>query len=153
MATTKYNGKSIQELASYTDSIRITHEDLTASASNQTITKTVNAGDQVREVAYKLHTQFAGHGATLKLDVGNGDDADGYIDNSEIHASGTTLDFGPGGTAAESMTGKVYNTGGDTIDMTFTINTGNVSQLTSGDIEIFFNIININDVSADFNNG
>ena len=107
MATTNYNGKSIQELASYTDSIRITHADLTASAANQTITKAVKAGQQVRDVAYKLHTQFAGHGATLKLDVGDGNDNDGYIDNHEIHASGTTLDFGPAGTAVPALGGIV----------------------------------------------
>ena len=149
MATTNYNGKSIQELASYTDSIRITHADLTASAANQTITKTVKAGQQVRDVAYKLHTQFAGHGATLKLDVGDGNDDDGYIDDHEIHASGTTLDFGPAGTAVPALQGIVY-AADDTIDIKFTINTGNVSQLTSGEVEILFNIVNINDVSAGF---
>tara|TARA_R100000388_G_scaffold94496_2_gene81933 strand:- start:713 stop:1168 length:456 start_codon:yes stop_codon:yes gene_type:complete len=149
MATTNYNGKTVQELAAYTDSIRITHEDLTASASNQTITKAVKAGQQVRGVAYKLHTQFAGHGATLKLDVGDTNDDDGYIDNHEIHASGTTLDFGPAGTAAPALAGIVYAT--DTnINIKFTINTGNVSQLTSGEVEIFFNIVGLNDISTDF---
>ena len=149
MATTNYNGKTVQELAAYTDSIRITHADLTASASNQTITKAVKAGQQVRGVAYKLHTQFAGHGATLKLDVGDANDDDGYIDNHEIHASGTTLDFGPAGTAAPALAGIVYAANTD-INIKFTINTGNVSQLTSGEVEIFFNIIGLNDISTDF---
>ena len=90
MATENYNGKTINELAGYTDSIRITHEDLTAAATTQTITKTVKAGSQVRSVAFKVHTAFDG-GATsaLKLDVGDGDDADGFIDNNEIHVDAT----------------------------------------------------------------
>ena len=143
MATTKYNGKTIQELASYTDSIRITAADLTESVANQTTTKDVKAGQQIRSVAFKLHTQFSGHGGTLKLDVGDGVLADGYVDSAELHASGTTLNYGPAGIAGEIMTNKVY-AANDTIDMKFTINTGNVSQLTAGDVEIFFNIIDIN---------
>ena len=146
MATTNYNGKSIQELAAYTDSIRITTADLDASASTQTITKTVKAGAQVRGVAFKLHTAFSGHGATLKLDVGDGVDPDGFIDNNELHASGTTLNYGPAIDGV--MLGKAYSAD-DTIDILFTLNTGNVSQLTAGEVEIFFNIINLDNVSAD----
>ena len=149
MATTNYGGNSINELASYTDSIRITHADLTASAANQTITKAVKAGQQVRDVAYVLHTAFSGHGATLKLNVGDGNDDDGYIDNHEIHASGTTLNFGPAGTAAPALGGIVY-AADDTIDIKFTINTGNVSQLTAGDVEIMFNVVNLNEISTGF---
>tara|TARA_R110002012_G_C11359806_1_gene580721 strand:+ start:118 stop:570 length:453 start_codon:yes stop_codon:yes gene_type:complete len=148
MATTNYNGKSIQELAAYTDSIRITHADLTAAATTQTITKTVKAGQQVRGVAFKVHTAFDG-GATsaLKLDVGDGVDADGYIDNEEIHADATEVLFGP---ALDGLlTGKTY-AADDTIDILFTATGANVSVLDAGEVEIVFNIINLNEVSAGF---
>jgi len=150
MATTKYNGKSIQELAGYTDSIRITHEDLTASATTQTITKAVKAGTQVRSVAFKVHTAFDG-GATsaLKLDVGDGDDADGYIDNEEIHVDATEVLYGP--SLDGVMTGKTY-AADDNIDILFTATGANVSVLDAGEVEIFFNIINIDNVSGDFKN-
>ena len=152
MATTKYGGKTIQELSAYTDSIRITHADLTAAATTQTLTKAVKAGDQVRSVAYKLHTAFDG-GATsaLKLNVGDGDDPDGYIDNPEIHLDATEVMFGPQGLGAEILVGKVY-AADDTIDILFTATGANVSVLTAGEIEIFFNIIDINNVSDDFKN-
>ena len=148
MATENYNGKSIQELASYTDSIRITHEDLTAAAGNQTITKTVKAGQQVRGVAFKVHTAFdGGTTSALKLDVGDGDDADGYIDNEEIHVDATEVLFGPALDGV--LTGKTYAADG-TINILFTATGGNVSLLDAGEVEIFFNIISLNDVSADF---
>ncbi len=148
MATENYNGKTINELAGYTDSIRITHEDLTAAAGNQTITKTVKAGSQVRSVAFKVHTAFDG-GATsaLKLDVGDGDDADGFIDNNEIHVDATEVLYGPALDGV--MTGKTYAVD-DTIDILFTATGANVSVLDAGEVEIFFNIINLDNVSADF---
>ena len=148
MATTNYNGKSIQELAAYTDSIRITHSDLTAAATTQTITKTVKAGQQVRGVAFKVHTAFdGGSTSALKLDVGDGVDADGYIDNEEIHADATEVLFGP---ALDGLlTGKTY-AADDTIDILFTATGANLSVLTAGEVEIVFNIISLNDVSAGF---
>ena len=150
MATENYNGKSINELAGYTDSIRITHEDLTAASTTETITKSVKAGTQVRSVAFKVHTAFDG-GATsaLKLDVGDGDDADGFIDNEEIHADGTEVLYGPALDGV--MTGKTY-AADDNIDIKFTATGANVSVLDAGEVEILFNIINIDNVSADFAN-
>jgi len=152
MATTKYGGKSIQELSAYTDSIRITHADLTASSTTQTIQKDVKAGDQVRSVAYKLHTSFDG-GATsaLTLNVGDGSDTDRFIDDPSIHADASAIVFGPQPVPATNSVGKVYAVD-DTIDILFTATGANVSVLTAGDIEIFFNIININNVSDDFKN-
>ena len=148
MAITKYNGKSIQELAAYTDSIRITHADLTAAATTQTITKTVKAGQQIRGVAFKVHTAFNG-GATsaLSLDVGDGVDADGYIDGEEIHADATEVLFGP--VLGGLLNGKTYAVD-DTIDILFTATGANLSVLDAGEVEILFNVINLNDVSTGF---
>ena len=150
MATTKYGGKSIQELAAFTDSIRITHADLTADALTQTITKDMKAGQQIRNIAFKLHTAFDGAStSSLKLDVGYGGNPDGYIDDNEIHKDATEVLFGPLG--YEANTGMVFFAD-DTIDILFTATGGNLSTLTTGDIEIFFNIIDINSVSDDFKN-
>lgn len=148
MATTNYGGNSINELASYTDAIRITHEDLTTAGPAQTITKDVKAGEQIRSVAFKVNTAFNG-GATsaLALDVGDGDDPDGYVDGEEIHADASEVLFGP---ALDGLlTGKTYAVD-DTIDIKFTATGGNVSLLDAGDIEIYFNIVNINEISSGF---
>ena len=47
------------------------------------------------------------------------------------------------------MTGKTY-AADDTIDILFTATGANVSVLDAGEVEIFFNIINLDNVSADF---
>mgnify|MGYP003665658340 CR=1 FL=1 len=150
MATTKYGGKTIQELSAFTDSIRITHADLTAAATTQTLTKDIKAGQQIRNVVFKLHTAFDGAStSSLKLDVGYGGNADGFVDDNEIHKDATEVNFGP--LAYEVNTGMVFFQD-DTIDILFTASGGNLSTLTAGDIEIFFNIIDINGVSEDFKN-
>lgn len=150
MATTKYGGKSIQELSAFTDSIRITHADLTAASTTQTLTKDIKAGQQIRNVAFKLHTPFDGAStSSLKLDVGYGGNPDGFVDDNEIHKDATEVNFGPLG--YEANTGIVFFQD-DTVDILFTATGGNLSTLTTGDIEIFFNIIDINSVSDDFKN-
>ena len=74
----------------------------------------------------------------LKLDVGDGDDADGYIDNEEIHVDATEVLFGPALDGV--LTGKTY-AADDTIDILFSATGANVSVLDAGEVEIFFNII------------
>ena len=147
MSTQALKGdKTIQGLSTYTDSIRITHADLTASANNQTIEFDVKAGQQVRAVAYKLHTAFSGGSlSSFVIDVGDAtQDADGYIDNVSVFTAGAA--FGPTGTVAEIMAGKVY-AADDKIDIKFT-GSGNVNTATAGDIEIFFNIFDIDSIAG-----
>lgn len=140
------NSKSIQEIATYTDSIRFTTSDLTTAGTTQTLTLDVKAGQQVRGVAYKLHTAFSGGSATsVTIDVGDGVDPDGYIDAEDIFTGGNA--YGPDAVDAEAgILGKVYAVD-DTIDFLFTSDV-NVNALTAGDIEILFNIIDIDSVAG-----
>ncbi len=141
------NSKSIQEIATYTDSIRLTHADLTASATVQTISLAVKAGQQVRGVANKLHTAFSGGSASaLVLDVGDGTNDDGYIDAESIKTGGNA--YGPDQLDAEAgMLGKVYAVD-DNIDFNFTATGANVDTFTAGDIEVFFQILDIDSIAG-----
>ena len=145
MSTQALKGdKTIQGLSTYTDSIRITHADLTTAGTSQTLTLAVKAGQQVRAVAYKLHTAFSGGSlSSFVIDVGD-TDVDGYIDNADVFTGAGA--FGPAGIAAEILAGKVY-ADDDTIDIKFT-GSGNVNTATAGDIEIFFNIFDVDSIAG-----
>jgi len=140
------NDKSIQGLATYTDSIRFTHSDLTTAGTTQTLTLAIKAGQQVRSVAYKLHTAFSGGSlSSFTIDVGDGVDADGYIDAEDIFTGAKA--FGPDAVDAKvGIIGKVYDVD-DTIDFLFT-GSGNVDTATAGDIEIFFNIFDVDSIAG-----
>jgi hypothetical protein len=140
------NDKTIQGLSTYTDSIRFTTDDLTTAGTTQTLTLDIKAGQQVRGVAYKLHTAFSGGSATsVTIDVGDGADADGYIDAEDIFTGGNA--YGPDAVDAEAgILGKVY-AADDTIDFLFTSDV-NVNALTAGDIEIFFNIFDVDSIAG-----
>ncbi len=146
MSTQALKGdKTIQGLSTYTDSIRITHADLTAAAANETLNASfpIKAGQQVRAVAYKLHTAFSGGSlSSFVIDVGDGDDVDGYIDNVDVFTGAGA--FGPALDGA--MTGKTYAVD-DNIDFKFT-GSGNVNTADAGDIEIFFNIFDVDSIAG-----
>ena len=146
MSTQALKGdKTIQGLSTYTDSIRITHEDLTTAGTSQTLNASfpVKAGQQVRAVAYKLHTAFSGGSlSAFVIDVGDGDDTDGYIDNVDVFTGAGA--FGPGVDGV--MTGKTY-AANDNIDFKFT-GSHNVDTATAGDIEIFFNIFDVDSIAG-----
>jgi len=146
MSTQALKGdKTIQGLSTYTDSIRITHEDLTTAGTSQTLTLAVKAGQQVRAVAYKLHTAFSGGSlSSFVIDVGDGANDDGYIDNTDVFTGAGS--FGPAAIAAEILAGKVY-AADDTIDIKFT-GSGNVNTADAGDIEIFFNIFDVDSIAG-----
>ena len=140
------DGKTIQEIAGFTDSIRIKVADLSAAATTETINLAVKAGTQVRNVAFKLHTAFdGGSTSNLTLQVGDGTDTDAFISNSIIHADATEENFGPsvaGGVGGKL--GKAFAADGN-INMLFTATGANISTLTAGDIEIFFNFVHLNE--------
>ena len=143
------NGQTIQELTGFTDSIRITHADLTAAATTETINLAVKAGTQVRNVAFKLHTAFDGGSTSdLTLKVGDGTDTDAFINASIIHADATEENFGPSVAAGVGgKLGKVYAADGN-INMLFTATGANVSVLDAGDIEIFYNLVQVDDFAG-----
>jgi len=134
-------GQTIQELTGYTDSIRITTADLTTAGASESLTFAVKAGQQVRSVAYKLHTAFSGGAASaVAIKVGDGTDDDGYFD-ADIFTGGPA--YGPDAADAElAIIGKVY-AADDNIDIVITATDDTVNDLTAGDIEIFFNIVDI----------
>lgn len=70
----------------------------------------VEAGDFVRQVLVEVQTV---EGETLTVDVGDGTDADGFIDGTNGNAAGMTITSGAVGYVA----GKLY-TAADTIDLT-----------------------------------
>jgi len=139
-------GQTIQELTGYTDSIRFTVADLTEAGTTQTLNLDIKAGQQVRSVAYKLHTAFSGGSASsVTIDVGDGTDPDGYIDAESIFTGGNA--YGPSAADAElGIKGKVYAVN-DQINFLFTSDV-NVNALTAGDIEIFFNLVHVDEFAG-----
>lgn len=143
------NGKTIQELTGFTDSIRIGHADLTAAATTETINLAVKAGTQVRNVAFKLHTAFdGGSTSNLTLQVGDSADTDAFVSNSIVHVDATEENYGPSVAAAVGgKLGKVFAADGN-INMLFTATGANVSVLDAGDIEIFFNLVHVDEFAG-----
>lgn len=152
-----------QERATWgaTHFIRITHEDLTTTATNtaQAITNfSVSANSAVEFKAMVLETPFeTGNtnftGSTL-LTVGDGSDADLYLASTELNLDGTEVyvAFPPVGTVNVGATGEVTSvtalgrklyTAADTVDATFTPNSDEaVGSLTNGAVRLYLNLIN-----------
>jgi hypothetical protein len=143
------NGKTIQELTGFTDSIRITHADLTDTDTAETINLAVKAGTQVRNVAFKLHTAFdGGSTSNLTLQVGDSTDVDAFVSNSIIHVDSTEENYGPSVAAGVGgKLGKVFAADGN-INMLFTSTGANINVLDAGDIEIFFNLVHVDEFAG-----
>jgi len=142
------NGKTIQELSAYTDSIRITAADLTAAALTQTIEFPVKAGQQVRGVGFKLIKAFDG-GSTTSLTLKAGDsqssDDDGFFAANELHGDGNERNYGPAGGNGPQV-GMAFSADGNA-ELLFTAVGGNLSTIDVGDIEVFFNLIDLDSVA------
>tara|TARA_S200002703_G_scaffold93632_1_gene80842 strand:+ start:709 stop:1170 length:462 start_codon:yes stop_codon:yes gene_type:complete len=151
MATTNplKNGKTIQELSAYTDSIRIKAADLTAAGLTQTIQFPVKAGQQIRGVGFKLITPFDG-GNTSSLTLTAGDsqnsDADGFFAANQIHADATEVFYGPAAGNGAKV-GMTFSADGN-VNLLFTVvGSDNLVGVNVGDIEVFFNIIDLDSVA------
>ena len=92
----------------YSDVLVVKHGDLTASSTTQTVTLAIPAGGIVRAVGFYLEEAFdGGSTSSLKIDVGDGSDADGFVDSA------------------------------DTIDVLFTATGANLSELDAGKVRIY----------------
>lgn len=122
---------------------------LGAVTSGAIVLAPYTAGTACQQAAYKVVTAFDG-GATsaLALDVGwNGattDDADGLLDNFEVHADATEVLYGLGNGAAFAtlLTGYAALDAGN-FEATFTATGGNLNALTAGEIHIYLKIVDL----------
>ena len=141
--------------AGFTHRFVVTHEDLTETAERtaQTLTVPVTAGQVVTNVSYKLVTAFSdsGGGDELDVEVGDGADLDGYLDNTDgdIHTDQTPASFGHGLGALVAAGGKLYNAA-DTIDFKFTPDranntTYNLAELNAGEIHFYLRILDLSE--------
>lgn len=136
----------------WSDFLVIKHGDLTAEATTQTFTLPVPAGGIVKDVGVYLETAFDG-GSTnaLKIDVGDGTDGDGYIDNVELAVDGTeviyTLSNGPLLKDADASStnlhqGKLYSAA-DTIDILLT-GSHNLNTIDTGKVTVWVDMKRLN---------
>jgi hypothetical protein len=136
----------------WTDFLTVKHGDLTAENTTQSFTIPIPAGGIVYDVGVYLETAFDGGSiSSLKIDVGDGSDADGYIDNIEIAVDATevtyTLSNGVYLKDADASTvnlhqGKLY-TSADTIDILFT-GSHNVDTLDTGKVTVWVDMKRLN---------
>ena len=157
MATTQLNGKTLQELSTFTHRIKLTDADLTegTDATAQSVTLfNVKAGQQVRNFAYKVVTAFTEIDAgtnpvvSLTMKVGEGSGA-------QFAAAASVLDdvspvlYGPA--ADQASIGKVYTSDTD-IKATFTPGAGGaLDEVQNGVIELYFNVVDIDDTQRESN--
>lgn len=105
----------------------------------------------VKSVSFFLLEVFDG-GATsdLTIQVGDGADPNGYITAKVVHVDATEVFAGitdgaylTVGTDINTGNGKLYGSGGDTIDVLFTATGANTSALTQGKVRVVVNFDNI----------
>ena len=132
-------------------------------ADNDTATLTIPvlAGEIVEAVGVKLITAFddSGAGDELAVEVGDGDDANGFVTTADLHTDQTEITYvyntgiyfiGEAGTTdpVNATNGKLYLED-DTIDILITPNlaTGtdyNLGELTAGEFEVKVYITSLN---------
>ena len=157
MATTQLNGKTLQELSTFTHRIKITDADLTEGTdnTNQSVTLfNVKAGQQIRNFAYKVVTAFTeidastNPVASLTMKVGEGSGAE-FSAAASVLDDATPILYGP--TADQASIGKVYTSDTD-IKATFDPDSGGaLDEVQNGVIEFYFNVVDIDDTQRESN--
>ena len=134
----------------YSDVLIVKHGDLTASSTTQTVTLAIPAGGVVRAVGFYLEEAFdGGSTSSLKIDVGDGSDPDGFIDNQEVHVDATEVIYYNGvgayldGGGGNEQQGKLYASA-DTIDVLFTATGENLSELDTVKIRVYVDMKRLN---------
>ena len=142
----------------FTDELTITFEDFSvanagtlADDATKTFTYVIPAGSLVTKASAKLVTAFddSGGGDELNVEVGDGDDPNGYITSANLHTDQTEITYvANNGALLDNENGKVY-TAADTIDIKFSpdVSTGtdySLNELTAGEIKFKFEICDLN---------
>jgi len=142
----------------FTDELVITFDDFSvanagtlADDATKTFTYAIPAGSLVTKVSAKLVTAFddSGSGDELNVEVGDGDDPNGYITSAALHTDQTEITYVANtGALLDTENGKVY-AAADTIDILFTpdVSTGtdySLNELTAGEIKFKFEICDLN---------
>lgn len=135
----------------FTDKIIVTYADLSGTAAT---TKTITlapytAGLGITKAAYKLVTPFDGGATTnLALDVGhNGattDDPDSALDNYEIHADASYVNYGDGnGAIFATLRTGYYPLDAGNYEALFTATGANLTALTTGEVHIYLGLADL----------
>lgn len=142
----------------FTDELTISFEDFSvanagtlADDATKTFTYAIPAGSLVTKCSAKLVTAFddSGSGDELNVEVGDGDDPNGYLTSAALHTDQTEITYVANtGALLDNENGKVY-TAADTIDILFTpdVSTGtdySLNELTAGEIKFKFEICDLN---------
>jgi hypothetical protein len=133
-----------------THEVVITHEDLTAASTTQTLTVNIPAGSWVKSGCHILAEQFVSPSSTsLTYTAGDDSDSDLFMTATQIDAAhASTIDYKaptPGSGAAAVGTGKIYTTA-DTVDIALT-GSHNLNTFTAGKLRLFMSIIDLDTVS------
>ena len=136
----------------WSDFLTIDHGMLTNSATTQTFTLPVPAGGIVYDVGVYLETAFDGGSiSSLKIDIGDVTDADGYVDNVEIAVDATEVIYtrsngvllkDASASSTDLHQGKLY-TAADTIDILLT-GSHNVDTLDTGKVTVWVDMKRLN---------
>jgi len=138
-----------------THKVVLTYADLTAAATTQTIqifptSGNVPVGTVVRFAGSNLTTAFDFSDASINsllLEVGDDGDTDRFLTQTEIAADGTEIIYK---TTAASSQPYAYNTA-NAIDAFLTVAGGGsplLNEATSGVVEIYLHITDLNDLEA-----
>lgn len=130
-----------------THEVIVTHEDLDTAAATETIEVqvTIPAGSLVLGGPHVLVTDFdSPSSSSLVYSVGDGDDDDIYLSNTEIDTAATEVDY-KAATNTGIASGKVY-TSADTLDFSFTATGDNLADFTAGKLHYYFKMVDLDDL-------
>lgn len=133
----------------------LTHSDLTTTTANtaQTIDLlTLEAGDVVKNVAYKLVTAFEDASDTAfnvtTLAVGEDGDVDEFVDETEVNKNGTEVLYSAGFayTDAACTLPKAY-TAASKVNATFmSMAAKSLSDIDAGEAHVYLSVVKLSDL-------
>ena len=136
----------------WSDFLTIDHGMLTNSATTQTFTLPIPAGGIVYDVGVYLETAFDGGSiSSLKIDIGDGADPDGYVDDIEIGVDATEVTYtrsngallkDASASSVDLHQGKIYLVA-DTIDILLT-GSHNLDTADTGKVTVWVDMKRLN---------